>query len=329
MTNRKSIEYAQDGYAAAQAAVLALFAAGMIVGCATPPTAVPTSAPAAVVAPPAPVEPPKPTVVVPDLPPAQAKAQAQKHAIEAIDQLQNGDEAAASHTIELALAFDPGNELARKLRDQIAADPEKELGSVFFRYTVQRDDSISKLAQQYLGDRFRFYILARYNEITNPSRLAAGQVIKIPGKAPPPAPARAPARSPEASEPAAKPAAAEAEAAPAPASAPAPEANALMQKGVQLQRTGDLAGAYAAFSEASQRDRGNHDAAVARDSAKQALIRRYDREAVQAFQRQNLDMAIARWTSILDLDPNNQKARLERERATDLKKRMTEKFGGK
>lgn len=326
MRNRKSIGSAQDGYALMPTA-LALLAAGMIGGCATPPTAAPTSAPAAVAAPAAPVEPPKPAIVVPDLPPAQAKAQAQKHAIEAIDQLQNGDEAAASHTLELALALDPANELARKLRDQIAADPEKELGTVFFRYTVQRDDSISKLAQQYLGDRFRFYILARYNEIANPSRLAAGQVIKIPGKAPPPAPARAPARSPEASEPAAKPAGAEAEAAPTPP--PAPEANALMQKGTQLQRTGDLAGAYAAFSEASQRDRGNHDAAVARDAAKQALIRRYDREAVQAFQRQNLDMAIARWTSILELEPNNQKARLERDRATDLKKRMTEKFGGK
>ncbi|MEP6656584.1 MAG: LysM domain-containing protein [Betaproteobacteria bacterium] len=327
MRNRKSIGSAQDGYALLPAA-LALLAAGVIGGCATPPPAAPASAPAVVAAPPAPVEPPKPTLVVPDLPPAQAKAQAQKHAIEAIDQLQNGDEAAASHTLELALALDPANELARKLRDQIVADPEKELGTVFFRYTVQRDDSISKLAQQYLGDRFRFYILARYNEITNPSRLAAGQVIKIPGKAPatPPATARAPARAPEPSEAPAKPAA-EAEAAP---TAPlAQEGNTLMQKGAQLQRSGDLAGAYAAFSEASQRDRGNHDAVVARDAAKQALIRRYDREAVQAFQRQNLDMAIARWTSILELEPTNQKARLERDRATDLKKRMTEKFGGK
>ena len=66
--------------------------------------------------------------------------------------------------------------------DQIKADAQKELGAVFFRYTVQRDDSLSKLAQQYLGDRFRFYILAKYNDIQNPSRLSAGQVIKLPGK---------------------------------------------------------------------------------------------------------------------------------------------------
>ena len=65
--------------------------------------------------------------------------------------------------------------------DQIKADPQKELGTTFFRYTVQRDDSLSKIAQQYLGDRFKFHILAKYNDIANPSKLAAGQVIKIPG----------------------------------------------------------------------------------------------------------------------------------------------------
>lgn len=303
-----------------RAAILAA-ASAVIAGCATPPP----PAPAPTAAAPPPVEAPKPAPVVPEVSPAQARAKAQKHAIEAIDQLQTGDEANARAILDQALLLDPSNELAKKLRDQIAADPEKELGTVFFRYTVQRDDSMSKLAQQYLGDRFRFYILARYNEIANPSRLAAGQVIKIPGKAPatpPPTAARPAAKPAEASEASAK-AAAEAE------SAPQQEANVLTQKGAQLQKSGDLVGAYAAFSEATQRDQGNHDAVLQRDTVKQALIRRYDREAVQAFQRQNLDVAIARWTSVLELDPNNQKARLERERAADLKKRMTETFGVK
>jgi len=96
------------------------------------------------------------------------------------------------------------------MTEQISADAQKELGTVFFRYTVQRDDSLSKLAQSYLGDRFRFYILAKYNDMANPSRLATGQVIKIPGKAqpaPPPAtaapprPAGAPAEAAEAPHP--------------------------------------------------------------------------------------------------------------------------------
>ena len=100
--------------------------------------------------------------------------------------------------LEEALKLDPSNDLAKKLMDQIRADPQKELGTTFWRYTVQRDDSLSKLAQQYLGDRFRFHILAKYNDISNPSKLAAGQVIKIPGRQPaarPPAAARAAAAS--------------------------------------------------------------------------------------------------------------------------------------
>jgi hypothetical protein len=55
----------------------------------------------------------------------------------------------------------------------------------------------------------------------------------------------------------------------------------------------------------------------------------YDREATQAFQRQNLDLAISKWDRILEIDPQNRKARLERERALDLKRRMAQKFGSK
>jgi tetratricopeptide (TPR) repeat protein len=299
----------------------AVAAIALCVGCATAPPPAPAPAPA-----PAPVasEAPPPQPAAPELTPAQAKAQAQKHAIEAVDMLQNGDEANARLTLEKALALDAGNDLARKLMDQIKADPEKELGTVFFRYTVQRDESLSKIAQTYLGDRFRFYILARYNDIANPSRLAAGQVIKIPGKAPAAAPATA--------RPAAKPADA-VETAPKAAAEAEPvaekEVERLLQKGREQQRSGNLAGAYATFSEAVRSDPGNRDAVVQRDAARQALVRRYERDATQAFQRQNLDLAIKNWDAILELEPTNQKARLERERAVDLKKRMSEKFGAK
>jgi nucleoid-associated protein YgaU len=155
-------------------AALAAIAALAVAGCATPPSP-PPSAPAQASAPPASaVVAPAP---VPELTPAQAKAQAQKLAIEAVEQLQNGDEAAARETLDRALVLDGANDLARKLAEQVRADAQKELGPVYFRYTVQRDDSLSKLAQQFLGDRFRFYILAKYNDMTNPSRLAAGQVL--------------------------------------------------------------------------------------------------------------------------------------------------------
>jgi tetratricopeptide (TPR) repeat protein len=303
------------------APVVRALAAGavlVVVGCATPP---PPPAPAAAAPVPEPVAvapaPPPP----PELTPAQAKAQAQKLAIEAVDLLQNGDEAAAHATLDKALAADATNELARKLLDQIRADPQKELGSVFFRYTVQRDDSLSKLAQQFLGDRFRFYILARYNDMANPSRLAAGQVIKIPGKAPPPAVAPKPAEAVEASPKAPAPTEAETKS--------RDDVQAVLRRAREQETRGNLEAAYATLDEAVPRYPDSEALVKQRDAVRTALIRSLDREATQAFQRQNLDLAIAKWDRVLQLDPANRKARLERERALELAKKMNEKFGGK
>jgi len=312
----------------AQAAVGTLVAALLAAGCATPPP--PPPAPVATPVPqPAPVviaEPPKPAApVVPELTPAQAKSQAQRLAIETVDLLQNGDEAGARAKLEQAQHLDPTNDLARKLMDQVKADPQKELGGVSFRYTVQRDDSMSKLAAQYLGDRFRFYILAKYNDIQNPSKLAAGQVIKIPGRAPAPGAARTPGVAPAAAE--TPPPDEAAKIASVDSATPRNASAALMQQGQDLQKAGNLEGAYEAFREAAQRDPGNRDSALQRDATRTALARRYERDATQAFQRQNLDEAISKWDRVLALEPGNQKAKLERERALDLRKRMSEKFG--
>ena len=65
-----------------------------------------------------------------------------------------------------------------------------------------------------------------------------------------------------------------------------------------------------------------------RDRVRQTLVGRYEREANQAFQRQKLDEAIDKWDRVLQLEPNNRKAKLERERAVDLRNRI-ENFGAK
>jgi tetratricopeptide (TPR) repeat protein len=291
---------------------LTVAAIAVLSSCAAPPASQ-KEAPAAASAPAAPA--PAPAPAPPEVPPALAKPQAQKLAIEAVDQLQNGDEAAARTTLEQALTLDPANDLARKLNEQIKADAQKELGPTFFRYTVQRDDSLSKLAQQYLGDRFRFYILAKYNDMPNPSRLAAGQVIKIPGRAPV----------------AAKPAEAAPEtvAKPAPVEEPKPRDDVAeaLRKAKDLETVGNYEAAYAAYNEAVARFPGNAEVVKRRDAAREALVHVYDREGTQAFQRQNLQLAISKWDRILEIDPNNKKAKLERERAVDLQKKMSEKFG--
>jgi len=263
---------------------------------------------------------------VPELSPAAARAQAQKLALEAVDQLQNGDEAAARVTLERAAATDPANELARKLTDQIHADAQRELGSVYFRYTVQKDDTLSKLAQQFLGDRFRFYVLAKYNDITNPSRLAAGQVIRIPGRAPPPATATPPA---EAGVPAASPPALPQARSAEPEAKPGDDVADTLKKIADLEQGGNLEAAYIAYADLAQRYPANAEAAQRRDASRAALLRKLDRDATTAFQRQNLDLAIAKWDHILEIDPGNKKARLERERAIDLKRKLAAKQGAK
>ena len=309
-----------------RAHLAALAVACVVAACASAPPA-PSSAPAPA-APPAaaPVpEPAPPAPPAPELTPAAAKAQAQKLALEAVDQLQNGDEAAARATLERAAQLDPGNDLARKLAEQIRADAQRELGAVYFRYTVQKDDTLSKLAQQFLGDRFRFYILAKYNDIANPSRLAAGQVIRIPGRVPPPAAATPPVDAgvvpPAPLPPPARPAEADTKARDDVAEA--------LKKVAELERAGNLEAAYFAYTDLAQRYPASAEAAKRRDASRAALLRALDREATTAFQRQNLDLAIAKWDRVLEIDPGNRKARLERERAQDLKRKLAAKQGTK
>jgi tetratricopeptide (TPR) repeat protein len=184
-----------------------VIAASMMLGaCQTPPTSSSpsTTSPAGT--------PPEAEPSAPKEPPTrESRAQAAKYAMDAMELLQNGEEAAAKSLLERTLQIDPSNEIARKLMDQIKADPQQELGSVFFRYSVRPEDTLSKLAQRFLNDRYRFYILARYNDLRVPNKLEIGQVIKIPGKEPPPLPpavqpTKAPEPPPRPAEPAPRPA---------------------------------------------------------------------------------------------------------------------------
>lgn len=74
----------------------------------------------------------------------------------------------------------PGDNSARQLLAQIESPPAELLGAASFEYEVQPGESLSVLAQRFLGNYRLFFALARYNEITNPSMLRAGRTIKIP-----------------------------------------------------------------------------------------------------------------------------------------------------
>ena len=242
----------------------------------------------------------------PPLPPSAAeKAQAQELALHAAKLLDEGHESEASAELQKALALDHDNALAKNLMSQITADPVTALGTKSFKYTVRPGDTLSKIADAYLKDQYKFYILARYNNISPPRSLGAGQVIQIPGSA---SAASAPLPAPP----------------PAAGVADQPKASSerLYQEGQQAQRDGDKDRAYDLFMQAAKADPKDQRARSAADQLRPDLVAVHDRKAREAYRRQDLATTIKEWDRVLDLDPNNSTARLERRRAEELAKNL-------
>ena len=270
-----------------------LASAGLIAGCAQPPSGssapppprpapqapgstTPGGAPSGT---PAPADAP---VNLPPLPPGQVT----KAVSNAIELLEAGNEDQASIELQRVLQTEPGHKLAQSLLRQIKDDPVTMLGRESFSYRVQPGESLSKIAGRFLNDVHQFYVLARYNDIKVPRQLAGGQMIRVPGKAPPPAPAPAPVPVPA---PATAPVVT---APPKPAPAPPAASDPATEAALQAQR-------------------------------QKEAINRLTRSARAAFAKQDLNGAIRAWDSVLELDPNNRTAQLERQKAIDLKEKLT------
>jgi tetratricopeptide (TPR) repeat protein len=202
-------------------------AIAVLAGCAATPEPVkpseePPPEPAAAEPEPEVVEPPQPAPA-PLLTGPAAKEQANKLLRQAFESLDDGNEQKARAELEEALRLEPDNKQAACLMRGISADPVTTLGRESTPYTVRPGELLGRIAQRALGDVCEFYLLARYNQIRVPKALAAGQVIRIPGKvvlapeapvatpAPEAAPVEAPPRvgKPAAPDPAATKAAAE------------------------------------------------------------------------------------------------------------------------
>jgi LysM repeat protein len=198
------------------------------------------------------------------------------------------------------------------------------MGKRHFTYTLRQGESLSVVAQRFLGDVFEFYGLARYNDIAVPRDVHAGQVIKVPGEAPPeppprPRPAkREPVRAEEATPP------------PPPPPAPAPPQPAeqatptqvAYENGMKLLRTGRKDEALAAFQQAVKLDPDNASARAQMERVRQDLVQRHSRLALGAFHRQDMVTAIKEWDKVLKLDPTNESARLKRQQAVELQERI-------
>jgi len=243
-----------------------------------------------------------------------SQQQAQKTALAAVGMLEAGHEDEAKAELERALAQDPHNKLALNLKRQIDADPVTALGRESFSYTVRPSESLSMIAGRFLGDIYAFYILARYNNIPVPRQVAGGQTLKIPGKAPPHAavPKEAPRAEPVASPPTPT------VAVPAPPPEPTLGERAL-RAGEEAERRGALDEAFDHYLRAA----GLHENAAASkvERLRKQLVQRHSLVARTAFAKQDLDAAIRAWERVLVVDPGNDTARLERQRALALKEK--------
>lgn len=99
---------------------------------------------------------------------------------QAVELLGVGEERQATTHLRAALSEQPNNVTARRLLEQVEGDPQRLLGSNAYSYTVRQGETMSVLAQRFLGDPLLFYALARYNGLTAPNQLRAGQSLMIP-----------------------------------------------------------------------------------------------------------------------------------------------------
>lgn len=275
----------------------ALAGAGLIAACAeqgirlpgaTPPSQAPSGSGGPSQAPRAPAPPstasaPEPP---PPPPPPLVPQEMQRLVQNAVQLLQDGNEDQAAADLQRVLQQDPNQKLAASLLRQIREDPVALLGRESFSYRVQPGESLSAIARRFLNDVYLFYALARYNDIKVPKQVAGGQLIRVPGKAPPPG-AATPAPPPPATP------------APAPAPPPAPPPPAPPQPPPATPPP---------------------PAPPPPDP--KAQVPRLMREARAAFAKQDLDSAIAAYDRVLEIDAGNNTAKLERQKAVDLKERL-------
>jgi hypothetical protein len=248
-----------------------------------PPPA-PAPAPAPAVAQQAPTAEPAAPAPAPESIPPMSQAEIARALSEALVFLETGQEEQALAELRGVIQSEPGNRLAQSLMRQITEDPVALLGRESFTYRVQPGESLSRIAQRFLGDVHLFYALARYNNIKIPRNVAGGQALRVPGKAPPPAPPAPPAQPP--SPP------------PGPTTTPPPAPPPVTKADP------------AAAAKEAERQRAE-------------LIARHTRTARAAFAKQDLDGAIRAWDAVLELDPDSRTAVIERQKVVGLKERLS------
>jgi hypothetical protein len=158
-----------------------LAAAASLAACASGPTGV--SAPAPRAPPPAARQlPPPPPPVIPAI----------ERIRRAVDFLNHGQPNLARPELAAVVAEIPGDHTAVSLLEQIDRDPRALLGERNYPYKLRPGETLSMLAERFLGDPMLFYALSRYNGIDAPITVEVGRNLLIPGVPKRVAPAPAP-----------------------------------------------------------------------------------------------------------------------------------------
>jgi len=98
----------------------------------------------------------------------------------AVTLLQKGDAAHAEVELKSYLSQVPDSKSAKLLLSEIETPISNLYPKENFAVTLGKNDTLSGLAANYLGDPLAFYGLARYNNIAAPGKIVAGQQIRIP-----------------------------------------------------------------------------------------------------------------------------------------------------
>lgn len=104
----------------------------------------------------------------------------QQRVQQAITLLGDGNAAQARAELQAYLSQRPGNRMATDLLQQIDLSPEEYFPAEYAQVQLAPGQTLSTLAQDYLGSLYQFYALARYNDIAVPRDIRVGQVIQIP-----------------------------------------------------------------------------------------------------------------------------------------------------
>lgn len=241
-----------------------------------------------------------------------------RHVMAAVDLLEAGNEEQASTELKQALALDANNKLALSLKRQMTEDPVTRYGRESFNYTVKGGETLSQIAGRFLGDAFLFPSLAKYNGLKVPKQVAEGQTLKIPGKAPGKVPASA-----STSESARGTVSAPASALPKSEPTTPTPANKAFQTAQASERSGNLTKALEDYKLAAAA--GHPGAPTKVNAINKKLSDFHSRAARSALARQNLDAAIQEWDNVLQLNPNDETALLERQKVLRLKEAFQKK----